>query len=92
MKESYEKLFRTLNSLNDIKFKKEMSEGIVDSFEQCSKLFINCQTCFLEPINKRAETNSDKEEEDEIKASDSASQISVSTSIVSKKSDLAHRK
>ena len=69
-------------------FKKKMSEGIVDSFELCSKLFENCQTRFLEPINKRAETNSDKEE-DEIKASDSASQISVSTSIVSKKSNLA---
>ena len=37
------------------------------------------------------ETNSDKKEEDEIKASDSASQISVSTSIVSKKSNLAQQ-
>ena len=45
----------------------------------------NCQTRFLEPINKRAETNFDKEEEDEIKASDSASPIAMSTSIVSKK-------
>ena len=91
MEESYENLMRTLNSLNDIEFKKEMFEGIVDSFEQCSKLFENSQTRFLEPINKRAETNFDKEEEDEIKASDSASQIGVSTSNVSKKSDLAQQ-
>ena len=91
VEESYENLLRTLDSLNDVEFKKEMFEGIVDSFEQCSKLFENCQTRFLEPINKRAETNSDNEEEDEIKASDSVSQIGVSTSIVSKKSDLAQQ-
>ena len=91
VEESYENLLRTLDSLNDVEFKKEMFEGIVDSFEQCSKLFENCQTRFLQPINKRAETNFDKEEEDEIKASDSVSQIGVSTSIVSKKSDLAQK-
>ena len=92
VEESYENLLRTLDSLiNDVEFEKEMSEGIVDSFELCSQLFENCQTRFLEPINKRAETNSDKEEEDEIKASDSASRISVSTSIVSKKSNLAQQ-
>ena len=91
VEESYENLLRTLDSLNDVEFKKEMFEGIVDSFEQCSKLFENCQTRFLEPINKRAETNFDKEEEDEIKASDSASQIGVSTSIVSKKTDFAQQ-
>ena len=91
VEESYENLLRTLDSLNDVEFKKEMFEGIVDSFEQCSKLFENCQTRFLEPINKRAETNSDNEEEDEIKASDSVSQIGASTSIVSKKSDLAQQ-
>ena len=34
---------------------------------------------------------SDKEEEDETKASDSASQISASTSILSKKSNLAQQ-
>ena len=89
VEKSYENLLRTLDSLNNVEFKKEMSEGIVDSFELCSKLFENCQTRFLEPINKRAKTNSDNEEEDEFKASDSASQISVSTSIASKKSDLA---
>ena len=66
-----------------------MSEGIVYFFEQCSNIFRNCQTRFLEPIIKRAETNSDKEDEDEIKASDNASQICASTSIVSKKSNLA---
>ena len=60
VEESYEKLLRTLDSLSDVEFKKEMSEGIVDSFEQCSKLFENCETRFLDPINKRAETNSDK--------------------------------
>ena len=38
---------RTLDGLNDVEFKKEMFEGIVDSFEQCSKLFENCQTRFL---------------------------------------------
>ena len=91
VEESYENLLRTLDSLHDVEFKKEMSEGIVDSFEQCSKLFENCRTRFLEPINKRAEINFDKEEEDEIKASDSASLIRVSTSIVSKKSDLAQQ-
>ena len=91
VEESYENLLRTLDSLNDVEFQKEMFEGIVDSFEQCSKLFENCQTRFLDPINKRAETNFDKEEEDEIKASDSASQIDVSTSIVSKKSDFAQQ-
>ena len=68
-----------------------MSESIVYSFEQCSKLFRNCQTRFLEPITKRAETNLDKQEEDEIKPSDSASQICASTSIVSKKSNLAQQ-
>ena len=66
VEESYENLLRTLDGLHDVEFKKEMFEGIVDSFEQCLKLFENCQTRFLEPINKRAETNSDKEEEDEI--------------------------
>ena len=91
VEESYENLLRTLDSLNDVEFKKEMFQGIVDSFEQCSKLFENCQTRFLEPINKRAETNFVKEEEDEIKASDSAAQIGVSTSIVSKKADLAQQ-
>ena len=91
MEESNENLLRTLDSLNDVEFKKEMFEGIVDSFELCSRLFENCQTRFLEPINKRAETNFDKEEEDEVKASDSVSQIGVSTSIVSKKSDLAQQ-
>ena len=91
VEKSCENLLRTLDSLNDVEFKKEMSEGIVDSFELCSKLFENCQTRFLEPINKLAETNFDKEEEDEIKASASASQISVSTSIVSKNSNLAQQ-
>ena len=91
MEESYENRLRTLNGLNDDELKKEMSDGIVDFFKQCLKLFENCQIRFLEPINKRAETNSDKEEEDQIKASGSASQISVSTSIVSKKSDLAQQ-
>ena len=91
MEESYKNLLRTLDSFNDVEFKKEMFEGIVDSFEQCSKLFENCQTRFLKPINKRAETNFDKEEEDEIKASDSASQTGVRTSIVSKKSDFAQQ-
>ena len=57
MEESYENLLGTLRSLNDVEFKKQMSEGIVDFFELCSKLFENCQTRFLEPINKRAETN-----------------------------------
>ena len=91
VEESYENLLRTLNSLNDVEFKKEMFEGIVDSFQQCSKLFESCQTRFSELINKRAETNFDNKEEDEIKASDSVSQIGVSTSIVSKKSDLAQQ-
>ena len=53
VEESYENLLRTLDSLNDVEFKKEMFEGIVDSFEQCSKLFENCQIRFLEPINKQ---------------------------------------
>ena len=91
VEESYENLLRTLDSLNNVEFKKEMSEGIADFFELCSKLFENCQTRFLERINKRAETNSYKEEEDEIEASDNASQIRVSTSIVSKKSNLAQQ-
>ena len=68
-----------------------MSEGIVVSFEQCSKLIQNCQRRFLDSNDKFAETNSDEDEEDEIEASDSASQISVSTSIVSKKSDLTQQ-
>ena len=56
------------------------------------KIIRKLSTRFLEePINKRAETNFDKEEENEIKASDSASQIGVSTSTVSKKSDLAQQ-
>ena len=91
VEESFENLLRTLDRLNVVEFKKEMSEGIVDSFELRSKLLENCQTRFLKPINKRAETNSDNEEGDEIKASDSASQISVSTSIVFKKSILAQQ-
>ena len=33
VEESYENLLRTLDSLNDVEFKKKMSEGIVDSFE-----------------------------------------------------------
>ena len=73
MEESYENLLRTLDSLNDVEFKKEMSEGIADSFKLCSKLFKNSSTRFLEPITKLAETNSNSEEGDEIKASDSAS-------------------
>ena len=89
MRESYETFICTLNDLDDIKFKKEMSEGIVVSFEQCSKLIENCQRRFLDSNDKFAETNSD--EEDEIKACDSASQICVSTSIVSKKSDLTQQ-
>ena len=55
------------------------------------KIIRKLSNTFLEPINKRAETNFDNEEEDEIKASDSVSQIGVSISIVSKKSDLVQQ-
>ena len=50
VRESYETFICTLNDLDDIKFKKEMSEGIVVSFEQCSKLIENCQRRFLDSI------------------------------------------
>ena len=65
-----------------------MSEDIVVFFEQCSKLIEKCQRHFLDPPDKFTETNLNEEEEDEIKACDGASQITVSISIVSKKSDL----
>ena len=70
VEESYQNLLRTLDGLNDVEFKNGIFESIVDFFEQCSKLFKNSQTRFLEPINTHAETNSGKEEEDKIKAFD----------------------
>ena len=74
-----------------MKLKKELSKGIVVPFKQCSKLIKNCQRHFLDFTNKFVETNSDEDKEDEIKASESASQISVNTFIVSTKSDLAQQ-
>ena len=73
MREIYETFICTLNDLDDIDFEKVM----VVSFEQCTKLFENCQRSFHDSTDKRAETNSDEDEEAEIQALDSASQTSV---------------
>ena len=47
VEESYENLLRTLDSLNDVEFKKEMFEDIVDSFEQCSKIIRKLSNTFF---------------------------------------------
>ena len=66
-----------------------MFKGVVVSFEQCFKLIKNCCRRFLDCTDKLVETTSDEDEKHEIKDFDSSSQLSGSTSIISKKSNLA---
>jgi len=63
---SYVNILDALNDVIDPKFKKEVCEGVDESFEQCCKLFENCQFRFVKPTVEETETLFLLEDDDEV--------------------------